>query len=146
MAKLREGPAFMPADEFSRTLQGFGVNLLVQNIERALPFFRDVVGIEIIHSDPDFAVLRHNRSTWMLHADHTFDGHPLLALTGDGALRGVGIELRLYDLDPDACEKRALSLGYTVLANSADKPHGMRECVIIDADGYAWVPGRMSEA
>ena len=28
-------------------------------------------------------------------------GDPLLGLTGDGALRGVGIELRLHGCDPD---------------------------------------------
>jgi hypothetical protein len=22
-----------------------------------------------------------------------------------------------------------------------DKPHGLRECIIIDDDGYVWVPG-----
>ena len=22
-----------------------------------------------------------------------------------------------------------------------DKPHGLRECIILDDDGYAWVPG-----
>jgi len=23
-----------------------------------------------------------------------------------------------------------------------DKPHGLRECIILDDDGYAWVPGK----
>jgi hypothetical protein len=31
-------------------------------------------------------------------------------------------------------------LGFTVLANAQDKPHGLREAFIIDADGYLWVP------
>jgi hypothetical protein len=22
-----------------------------------------------------------------------------------------------------------------------DKPHGLRECVLLDDDGYCWVPG-----
>ena len=37
-------------------------------------------------------------------------------------------------------EARARSQGFTVLAGSIDKPHGLRECVILDDDGYAWVP------
>jgi hypothetical protein len=28
-----------------------------------------------------------------------------------------------------------------VLAASADKPHGLRECFLADPDGYVWVPG-----
>jgi uncharacterized glyoxalase superfamily protein PhnB len=76
----------------------------------------------------------------MLHADHTFDGHPVLQLTGDGAVRGAGIELRLYNVDPDAAEQRARERGADVLAPASDKPHGLRECVLADADGYVWVP------
>ena len=77
----------------------------------------------------------------MLHADHTYGEHPLLALTGDGAIRGAGAELRLYGIDPDAAEARARARGDTVLADSADKPHGLRECFLADPDGYVWVPG-----
>jgi hypothetical protein len=27
-----------------------------------------------------------------------------------------------------------------VLAGSLDKPHGLRECMIIDDEGYVWIP------
>ena len=55
-------------------------------------------------------------------------------------VRGVGAELRVMGLDPDAAEGRARAAGYTVLAGSLDKAHGMREAYILDADGYLWVP------
>jgi hypothetical protein len=32
-----------------------------------------------------------------------------------------------------------------VLAGSMDKPHGLRECMLIDDDGYVWVPGVASK-
>ena len=54
--------------------------------------------------------------------------------------RGAGVELRLYGCDPDVAEAKARELGFTILAGSIDKPHGLRECVILDDDGYAWVP------
>ena len=130
----------MTADEFGRSLQGMGINLLVRAVEPAVAFQRDVLGTEILRQNRDFAVIGHHGTVWMLHADHTFARHPLLALTGDDALRGVGVELRLYDRDPVLCEERARRHGYTVLAATAAKPHGLRECVIIDPDGYAWVP------
>ena len=56
--------------------------------------------------------------------------------------RGAGVELRCYGIDPDAAEARARAKGHTVLAGSEDKPHGLRECIILDDEGYAWVPGR----
>jgi uncharacterized glyoxalase superfamily protein PhnB len=142
MAKLRTGEPFMAADTYGRSLRGMGVNLLVRDVARAVAFQAGVLGCGVAYADPDFAVVRHGGSEWMLHADHSFADHPLLALTGDGALRGVGIELRLYDADPDACEARARAAGHTVLASCRDKPHGLRECVLIDPDGYAWVPSR----
>ncbi len=139
--KMRKNDPWMSADDYGRSLRGFGVNLLVRNVEEALPFFQDVLQVELVYADPDFAVLRHGAAEWMLHADHTYQSHPLLSLTGDGAVRGAGAEMRLYDIDPDAAEARAKEAGYHVLAESADKPHGLRECYLVDRDGYVWVPG-----
>ena len=34
----------------------------------------------------------------------------------------------------------ALKHGYEVLEPASDKPHGLREAYILDADGYVWVP------
>ena len=140
--KQREGEPWMAADAYGRSLEGFGVNLLVRDVARSVAFQTEVLGVALVYSDPDFAVLTHGGHQWMLHADHTYGEHPLLALTGDGAIRGAGAELRLYGIDPDAAEARARAARHTVLAASADKPHGLRECFLADPDGYIWVPGR----
>lgn len=137
----------MPAADYGRSLRGFGVNLLVRDIAKATAFQVDVLGADIVFQDRDFAVLSRRDANgsahqWMLHADHTYADHPLLALTGDGAVRGAGVELRLYDHDPDSAEARAQARGDHVLAGSADKPHGLRECYLVDPDGYVWVVGR----
>ncbi len=135
---------WMPADEYGRSLGGFSFNLLVRNVAKAIAFQREVLGAVVVYSDADFAVLRRalpgGTVEWMLHADHTYGDHPLLALTGDNALRGVGVELRLHGLDPDAAASAAHKLDYTVLQAPADKPHGLREAYIVDPDGYVWVP------
>ncbi|MGI9510262.1 MAG: VOC family protein [Geminicoccaceae bacterium] len=143
----REGDPWMSGADYGRSLRGFGVNVLVQDIKRAIAFQTEVLAVDVVYHDEDIAVLRHldaeGRShEWMLHADHSFSDHPLLALTGDGALRGVGVELRLYDHDPDAAEARARARGDYILAPSEDKPHGLRECCLVDPDGYVWVPAR----
>ncbi len=131
---------WMSADDYGRSLSGFGVNLLVRDVSRALEFCRTVLAAEVIHGDADFAVLRHGEADWMLHADHTYNDHPLGGSLKDEAPRGIGAELRLHGRDPDAAEAAAREHGYTILAGAMDKPHGLREAYILDADGYLWVP------
>ena len=138
--KLRTGDPWMPAPQYSRSLRGLTLNLLVREVARALPFQREVLGAEIVYRDSDFAVLRFGEVEWMLHADHTYLDHPLHASLSEHEPRGVGAELRLHGRDPDAAEAAARRLGYTVLAKATDKPHGLREAFLIDPDGYLWVP------
>lgn len=142
MVKLRMGDPFMPADDYGRGLgPGFGVNLLVRDVKASADFQRQVLGCEIVYEDSDFAVVRSNGSEWMLHADHAYRDNPLTGIVGGAETRGAGVELRLYGVDPDAAEARAGARGDIVLAGTLDKPHGLRECVLIDPDGYVWVPG-----
>ena len=142
MVKLRTGDPFMPADAYGRGLgPGFGVNLLVRDVTAATEFQREVLGCEIVYEDPDFAVVRSNGSEWMLHADHAYRDNALTGIVEGAETRGAGVELRLYGIDPDQAEARANARGDIVLAGSVDKPHGLRECVLIDPDGYTWVPG-----
>jgi catechol 2,3-dioxygenase-like lactoylglutathione lyase family enzyme len=136
-----ENDDFMPAADYGRSLTGFGVNILVPDVGRTLSFLTEVLGIEVVHANRDFAVLTHGGQQWMLHGDHTYHSHPLLALTGDGALRGIGVELRLYGIDPDAAEAKARAAGYEVLQEAKNKPHGLRESYLLDGDGFLWVPG-----
>ena len=138
--KLRDGEPWIPADEYGRSLSGFGVNLLVPDIEAALHFQTRVLEAETVYADPDFAVLRGYGAEWMFHADHTYDDHPLRGSLTPELARGIGIELRLHGCDPDSAEHRARELGFTVLAGAMDKPHGLREAYLLDADGYLWVP------
>ncbi len=149
--KERSGEPWMAADAYGRSLRGMGVNLLVREVARSVAFLTEVLALDLVYADADFAVLRYGNREGsgaegggqdvILHADHTYAEHPLLALTGDGALRGAGVELRLYGVDPDAAEARARTRGDAVFAATKDKPHGLRECFLADPDGYIWVPG-----
>ncbi len=140
MTKKRSGDAWMPAPRYARTLEGLTVNLLVRDIAAALPFHREVLAAKLVYSDPDIAVFRHQAAEWMLHADHTYDAHPLHAALEKAASRGLGAELRLHGRDPDAAERQARRLGFDVVEASANKAHGLREAFLRDADGYVWVP------
>jgi catechol 2,3-dioxygenase-like lactoylglutathione lyase family enzyme len=138
--KLRTEDPWMPAPAYGRSLRGLTVNLLVQDIGTSLVFQQDVLGAEIVYSDPDIAVLRFRDAEWMLHADHTYENHPLHGSLSSDIPRGIGTELRLHGRDPDKAESAARELGYTILEGASDKPHGLREAYVIDPDGYTWVP------
>lgn len=137
--KKRTGDPWMDAAAYARGLHGLTASLLVRDVHAALRFQTGVLAAKVVYADPDFAVCEYAEAEWMLHADHTYQDHPLHALLPAGA-RGVGCELRLHGRDPDAAEAAALRLGYTVLAPALDKAHGTREAFILDGDGYVWVP------
>ena len=138
--KLRGGDPWMPAADYGRSLRGLGINLLVADIARSVAFATEVLAAETVYADPDFAVLAAQGCQWMLHADHTYNDHPLSGSLGPELARGVGVELRLHGRDPDAAEARARSRGDPILAGAMDKPHGLREAFIVDPDGYLWAP------
>ena len=138
--KLRTGNPWMPAADYGRSLHALTVNLLVKDIAAALDFQREVLGARVVYADPDFAVIAGYGAEWMLHADHTYDRHPLGATVAGTHRRGTGIELRVHGCDPDRAEAAARARGFAVIASAADKPHGLREVFLADGDGYVWVP------
>lgn len=131
----------MPPPDYGRSLTSFSINLLSADLARALVFQRDVLGAALLHADEDLLIVAGYGSQWMLHADHTYDAHPLLDDTRSAGRRGAGAELRLHGCDPDAVAARAAELGFRVLDGPRDQPdHGLREAHVIDDDGYVWVP------
>jgi hypothetical protein len=139
---MADKDSFMPAPELGRSFrQGLGVNLLMRDVMEGVRFAKDVLGATILHANEDFAAIRYGESVWMLHHDRTYRGNVVRGLVEGMEGRGAGIELRLYGRSPDEAEARARAGGWTVLAGSIDKPHGLRECVILDHEGYVWVPG-----
>ena len=70
----------------------------------------------------------------------SYKDNALSGIVQGAETRGIGVELRIYGSDPDVAEARARAGGWTVLAGSLDKPHGLRECMIIDDEGYVWIP------
>ena len=137
--KLRISEPWMSGKEYGQSLHGLTLNILVRDIQTALAFQRDVLGARVIYADPDFAVCSGYGSEWMLHADHTFERHPMGANTFAHP-RGGGVEFRLHGCDPDQAEAAARQLGFEILSPATDKGHGLREVYIRDMDGYIWVP------
>jgi len=141
MTKTRTGDSFMSADEYGRALPKFSVNLLVRNVAKSLIFYRDVLGATVRYADGDFAALSLLATDFMLHADHSYDHHPLYALLQAARERGVGAELRFLGLNPDEVEDRAKRASTTIVQPSKDYAHGWREVTLLDPDGYIWTVG-----
>jgi len=141
MTKTRTGAGWIPADEYGRALPKFTVNLLVRDVKKSLPFYRDVLGATVRYADGDFAALAIAGTDFMLHADHTYDGHPMYARLRGVRARGVGAEIRVMGIDPDAAEARAKSAGAMIIQGARDFPHGWRDVMLTDPDGYVWAVG-----
>ena len=140
MTSKRTGTPWMSADDYGKSLTGLGVNLLVTSVDESVRFASKVLGAEIVYADIDFAVMRASGTQWMLHADHTYDDHPMAGVVADVPARGCGLEIRLHHCDPDKACAKAREHGFIVLADAMDKPHGVREAFIVAPDGYIWVP------
>lgn len=143
MTMKRSGSAWMPADDYGRSLPKFSVNLLVRDVQTSLPFYRDVLGAKVHYADQDFAALNLAGAEFMLHADHAYDHHPLHKYIAgvEANRRGLGAELRVMGVDPDAAEARAKSAGAKIVQPAADYPHGWRDVMLADPDGYVWAIG-----
>ncbi len=89
--KKRKGEPWLAADVYGQSLQGLTINLISENLERALIFQQVVLGADIVYHDADFAAVRGYGAQWMIHADHTYDNHPLnttLAQVPPGGMGG----------------------------------------------------------
>ena len=94
--KLRTGEPWMPAPDYGRRLRGLTVNLLVRDIEGALAFQRLVLRADVVYADPDIAVLSGYGAQWMLHADHTYQGHPLHHEIAAVTAKRVGVLIQCF--------------------------------------------------
>ena len=90
----------------------------------------------------DFAIVTYGDQVFQLHSDGTYHSNPLLWLLPDNPPRGAGLEMRLYDTNPEEAVERAMVTDAVVLQEPTDKPHGRREAYILCENEYAWVPSR----
>lgn len=133
------------AGDFGRSLRGIGLNLLVRDVAGQIAFLTKVFDMQAHRSSADFAIITYGDQVFQLHSDATYSANPLLGLLPETPPRGAGIEIRLFDTDPEQATTRAQAHGAHILQPPTDKPHGLRECYILCENGYAWVPSRPIE-
>jgi len=130
------------AGDFGRSLTGIGLNLLVRDVQAEVAFLCDVFGMAAHQVSKDFAIMTYGREVFQLHGDGTYHSHPLLGVLPENGARGAGIALYLFETDPDEAAEKAEAAGGHILQAPENKPHGLRETVILDENGYAWTPSR----
>ena len=130
------------ADSFGRSLRGIGLNLVVRDVKAECAFLETVFGMKSHRVSADFAIVTYGPDLFQLHSDGTYAENPLLGLLPENPPRGAGLEIRLYDTDPEEAVARAEETSAVVLQEPTDKPHGLREAYILCENGYAWVPSR----
>ncbi len=135
----------LSAPAYGQSLRGLGFNLIVRDVSRSIHFAVEVIGATLFFRTDSFAAMKLHGNDFMLHANATYKDNELHSTIESDAPRGVGVELRCYHVDPDEAEARARTHGYTVLAGASDKPHGLRECMILDDNGFVWIPSRHLE-
>ena len=136
--KALEPPVSAP--DYGRSLRGLGFNLIVKDVTSAVKFAVDVLGATTFFANDMFAAMKLNGGDFMFHHDSTYRNNPLSGIVAGAEGRGVGVELHIYNCDPDVAEANARAGGWTVLSGTLDKPHGLRECMILDDEGYCWIP------
>lgn len=130
------------AGDFGRSLRGIGLNLLVRDVHRQVAFLSSVFGMTAYQVTADFAIVIYGDQLFQLHGDQTYASNPLLSLVPENGARGGGVEIRLYETDPDHAVvlAKAADHNVTILQEPSRKPHGLREAYILCENGYAWVP------
>ncbi len=129
-------------EEFGASLRGIGLNLLVRDVRALCAVLETVFDMKAHRVTADFAIVIYGKEVIQLHSDGTYHSNPLLGLLPESGVRGAGMEIRLFDTDPDEAVGRGEAAGMHVLQPPTDKPHGLRECYLLCENGYAWVPSR----
>lgn len=132
------------AGDFGRSLKGIGLNLVVRDVESLAAFLVDVFDMRAHRLSKDFAILTYGEQVMQIHSDGTYHSNPLPSLIPESGPRGGGVEIRLYDTDPDEATARAEGHAHdaTILDAPANHPHGLREAIILCENGFAWLPSR----
>ncbi len=122
----------MPTDAMHLRME-----LFVEDIDRAIAFYRDVLGFALLRRDEGYASIR--------RGDVTLGLGPIAKLPDVGghftrhklrANRGMGVEIVLEVADLEAEHARVRATGYPLLDALQDRPWGLADFRLADPDGY----------
>ncbi len=109
--------------------------LVVEDVDRSVRFWRDVVGAEHQHTAGDYAQFRIGEvRLGLFGADAMAEtlGRPV-AVPGPGA---AGFEVGFLVDDVDGSFRELVDAGARPVTEPADRPWGQRTAYVADPDGY----------
>ena len=95
------------ADSLGKSLRGIGLKLLVRDVKAEVAFLETVFGMSAHQVSADFAIMCYGEQVFQLHSDGTYHSNPLLGLLPENPPRGAGLEIRLYDTNPEEATSKA---------------------------------------
>jgi predicted enzyme related to lactoylglutathione lyase len=122
----------LPADVMRLRME-----LFVEDLDRAIAFYRDVLGFTLLRWEEGYASLR--------RGDVTLGLGPIAKLPDVGgyftrprlrANRGMGVEIVLEVADVLAEESQVRAAGWPILEPLRERPWGLTDFRLADPDGY----------
>lgn len=124
----------------------FTPDLLVSDVDRASRFLQQALGFKELErmgppGKPVWAMLMRDTSRIMIEAPASDDPDTkaLVARTGGKLGATVHFYLSVDDLQGEVARLDAAHVEHSA---PVDKPYGMREIALHDADGYSWMIGQ----
>ena len=122
----------MPTDAMRLRME-----LFVEDMDRAVAFYRDVLGFALLRRDDGYASMR--------RGDVTLGVGPIAKLPDVGGYftrprlakgRGLGVEIVLEVDDLDGEYERVRATGYPLAEPLRERPWGLADFRLADPDGY----------
>ncbi len=120
--------------------------LFVRDLARCLTFYRDTLGLQVTHSDPDSVAFQmENQYLLLLEVSAAADlirseANALSIEGGPRVLLAVGVE------DVDAAYEALVAKGVTFLRPPTNQPWGLRTAHFADPEGNLWEINQSIEA
>ena len=124
-------------------MSGLTPHLWVEDMQRSIAFYRDVLGFTVRRAEPagapTFASLEHPSASLMLSPyDELFGGWPTAIEAGKRRGQGGAVSFYIEGGDIQADYDRVVAAGATVVDPLGPRPWGQVEFTIADPDGFWW--------
>ena len=108
------------------------VILYVEDVDRSIAFYRDLVGLPFKFSESGYAEFATEGTKFALYARSNLPD----LLGREGSSGGMAAEVAFLTTGVDAEAERIREAGVTILAGPVDRPWGQRTLHFLDPDGH----------
>ncbi len=127
------------AEKITERLAPVAPEFFVRDVDASVAFYVDKLGFTLVRADPEgdgrhgFAVLARGDAEFMFVHESSLGPVNRAALPYP---RAAGVDIRLMVDDVDAVYASVRARGVNVVLPIDDRPYGLRDFIISDADGY----------